>query len=169
MATRERRIADLKSMQELKAGSTRFDFEVSEGGIEPTKYLISFRCNSYFIDRVQRRPVLTGPDYCHKVEIFLDNDYPINPPRITWETEIFHPNIYKGYACILGGPWDATRSLGDVCRQLFEMAQFKNLDPRHVLEGNDVAAEWARNQPAGAFPADPTPLIDRGGATDANV
>lgn len=163
MTTRERRIADLKSMQDLKARSSRFDYQILEGGAEPTKYIATFRCNSYSLDRAKGRPLLTGPEYEHKVELFLDNDYPINPPRIIWKSEIFHPNIHNGYACILGGPWDPTRSLADVCRQLFEMAQFKNLDPRHVLEGNDAAADWASNQPAGAFPSDSAPVVDRDG------
>ncbi len=84
MAIREARLEqDQLLMKELSRQSSLIDFEVR--GPAPDDYLVTFRCLG-MINPTQRT------DH-HLAQIYLHAAYPRLPPRVSFLTASFHPNI----------------------------------------------------------------------------
>lgn len=94
-------------------------------GSEPEEYRITLKCKGILRIDSQRQPVY---GYTHQVLMHCGDDFPTASPVLYWETDIWHPNIdhkSKG-VCINAKEWVGSRSLRDVCRQIFEMVQYKS-------------------------------------------
>ena len=69
----------------------RFEFTCNgniEAGEYPDTYEVTLRIKSV-------KAISPTLEYCfeHLVTLYLPMDYPGNPPLVTWNTRIFHPNI----------------------------------------------------------------------------
>ena len=144
---------------------------------QPERYMVTFLCKGI----VDIHPETQEPiyQYKHQVEIYCDDDFPSEVPKLRWVTPIWHPNIQheepKG-VCVNKAEWLAGRWLDDLCRQMFEMVQYKNyhaeFTPPYPLD--QKVAQWVRefaeprgivNKAAGRF-VDDRPFVkptDSGG------
>ena len=144
----------------------RDSFEVVDRarGMPPEKYIVTFKCKSIVGIDAKGNPKFGN---CHKVEIYLHNEYPHRWPGLKWLTPIWHPNInhVNGSVCIDAAWWTAARSLDRLVIMLGEMAQYKNFhdDPtRPPFPWDREAAEWCRNyrkKHPDAFPVDRRELL----------
>ena len=125
-------------------------------GSEPDEFRITLRCKGILrLDRTQE-PVFGN---IHTVLMKCDDDFPNQPPALYWETDIWHPNIdhERKSVCINASEWVGSQSLVDVCRKVFEMAQYKSYhalnEPPYPLD--HTVADWVRQQ------AEPRGLVDK--------
>lgn len=154
MKPRERRLDnEHREMRELAQSSSLIAFVAH--GAPPARYDIAMICRGMrkFGDRIM-------PTSDHRIEITLDDNFPLLPPTVVWRTPIFHPNIKPPYVCS-GDIWYPAMSLADFCIELCEMVQYKSFNIYSVL--NDEAAEWAWQilefDPA-SIPTDPRTIRD---------
>jgi ubiquitin-protein ligase len=126
-------------------------------GSEPERYKATFRCRGIVGIDASRRPVYGDQ---HVVLIHCDESFPSDAPRLRWVTPIWHPNIQhiepKG-VCVNKSEWLGGMGLDDLCRQMFEMVQYKNyhadLSPPFPLDSE--VARWVREY------AQPNGVVDK--------
>jgi len=161
----------------------------SHPGSEPERYKVTFLCRGIVdIDPQTQEPIYLTK---HQVDIYCDDDFPAEVPKLRWITPIWHPNIQheepKG-VCVNKAEWLAGRGLDDLCRQMFEMVQYKNyhaeFTPPYPLD--QKVAQWVRefaeprgivNKAAGKYvdnrpfvkPIDPGGLVIKTRAAEAGV
>lgn len=95
-------------------------------GSEPERYLVTFLCRGIIGTDLSGKPIY---GHTHQVEIFCDEDFPSDAPRLRWVTPIWHPNIQHEEpksVCVNKPEWLGGMGLDDLCRLLFEMVQYKN-------------------------------------------
>jgi hypothetical protein len=116
-------------------------------GSEPERYKVTFLCKGIVdIDPQTQDPIY---QYKHQVEIYCDEDFPAEVPKLRWITPIWHPNIQheepKG-VCVNKAEWLGGRGLDDLCRQMFEMVQYKNYHAEFTLPYplDQRVAQWVR-------------------------
>lgn len=117
-------------------------------GSEPERYRITFKCKGIVGIQGEAQDPVYG--FKHEVELYCHEDFPSEVPQLRWITPIWHPNIQhqepKG-VCTNKAAWLAGMGLDELCRQMFEMVQYKNY---HADESNfpypldHVAAKWVR-------------------------
>ena len=145
----KRLYADWEAMKVLAERTACFDIAWN-GHVPPEAYQVTFHCRGLF-----RAPGASQPSISsvHQAAIFLHVTYPRQQPRITWKTEIFHPNILSasrnGGVCI--GSWTPAETLPDLCVRLAEMIMYQSYNPHDPLDLE--AAAWAV-QHADALPVD---------------
>lgn len=116
-------------------------------GSEPERYRATFLCRGIVGVDSARRPVYGDK---HVVLIHCDESFPADVPLLRWETPIWHPNVQhlepKG-VCVNKQEWLGGMGLVDLCRQMFEMVQYKNyhadLTPPWPLDRE--VADWVRD------------------------
>ncbi len=142
---RERHVAklrlDYEEMKGLQQRDQRVNFEAE--GDPPFKYRLTFHCRGL-------APGEEGPVWrdSHECEVVLGTDYPVEPPQITWQTPLFHPNVKDSAVC-LGGvterPFPSFGGMVYICEMLLDMVQCRNYELHGVL--NPEAGQWyAENQ-----------------------
>lgn len=142
---------DYEEMLKLDAESSIIDFQAS--GAPPTRYLLSFHCPG----------IALGPDGApvmiqeHRCQIILGAQYPSQPPDVTWQTPIYHPNI-KLQAVCHSGQWAPSWSLAEFVSELADMARYVKFNLQSPLDTK--AAEWARKN-LHMFPLDSRPIRDK--------
>lgn len=148
---------DLKSLQQLKADSSIFDFRIVAGD-PPESYTLFFHGNGIW------RP--DGGDVMlrdrHEVGIRLNAGYPRMMPELAWRSPIFHPNISAGGVVCLGGYgtyWTPSLNLDELCTMLWDMIRYENYDVNSPY--NREAAHWARTQRAFRLPVDERSIRDK--------
>jgi ubiquitin-protein ligase len=117
-------------------------------GSQPDRYQVTFLCKGIVgIGPENQDPVY---DYKHSVEIYCDEEFPSQLPQLRWVTPIWHPNIQhqepKG-VCVNKPTWLAGIGLDDLCRQMFEMVQYKNYHADETSQPyplDHVVAKWVR-------------------------
>jgi ubiquitin-protein ligase len=126
-------------------------------GRAPERYKVTFLCRGIVGIDASQSPVYGER---HEVQIYCDDDFPADVPRLRWETPIWHPNIQhdgQKNVCVNKAEWLGSRGLHDLCQQLFEMVQYKNyhaeLSPPYPLDSN--AAAWVREY------AEPRGVVNR--------
>jgi peroxin-4 len=87
------------------------------------------------------------------VRFSLPESYPLSPPRATFETKIFHPNVHwkTGEICldILKDAWSPAWTLHSVCRAVLallcnpEPDSPLNCDAGNMLRARDDIAYWS--------------------------
>ncbi|XP_003215012.1 ubiquitin/ISG15-conjugating enzyme E2 L6 [Anolis carolinensis] len=81
-----------------------------------------------------------------QVEISFPGDYPLKPPKVTFKTKIYHPNVDEsGQVCLpIISPknWNLSTKTDQVIQEL--IALVNNPDPDHPLRA-ELAEEFAIN------------------------
>eukprot|EP00484_Ammonia_sp_Unknown_P023920 CAMPEP_0197036890 /NCGR_PEP_ID=MMETSP1384-20130603/14251_1 /TAXON_ID=29189 /ORGANISM="Ammonia sp." /LENGTH=154 /DNA_ID=CAMNT_0042467117 /DNA_START=103 /DNA_END=567 /DNA_ORIENTATION=- len=84
-----------------------------------------------------------------KLEMFLDNTWPMKPPKCRFLTRIYHPNVDAvGRICLSilkPANWSPALTIPKVCLSIQSLLQEPN--PDDPLD-NKVAAVWKSNLPA---------------------
>ncbi|XP_064392273.1 ubiquitin-conjugating enzyme E2 L5-like [Halichondria panicea] len=84
-----------------------------------------------------------------KIEIIFPAEYPFKPPKITFKTQIYHPNVdEKGQVCLpIISPenWKPATKTDKVIQAL--VALVHDPEPEHPLRG-DLAEEYTRDKAA---------------------
>lgn len=148
---------DLKSLQQLKADSSIFDFRIVSGE-PPEAYTLFFHGNGVW--RPEGGEVLLRDR--HEVSIRLNAGYPRMMPELAWRSPIFHPNISAGGVVCLGGYgtyWTPSLNLDELCTMLWDMIRFENYDVNSPY--NREAAHWAKTQKALRLPVDERSIRDK--------
>jgi ubiquitin-protein ligase len=136
---------DLERMQRLRQlNPGKLDFQVDNLAL-PQDYRVTLRCKGVFLDCGEPCEIEE-----HQVRILLGPTYPREPPRLVWQTPIFHPNIRAWEVCLLGH-WGAQTRLYEVIIWLWDMVRYhlKNLDSPL----DEAAKRWAEGHEA-EFPYD---------------
>lgn len=135
---------DHNVMQGLVRANPNIEFEANASQA-PNLYRLTFRCETFISAPNGNDCPKTG--YEHRLEIRLEASYPRNPPRVTWKTPIFHPNINDthGAVCLgaLGKDYKPDVGMGKLVTMLYDMAQYRNYDVTNAF--NPDAAQWASN------------------------
>ncbi len=149
----ERLYADWEAMKRLTGESPLF--RVLSWGTPPERYVVTLSCRGLVKSPDALQPTVSSE---HQFEIYLHEHYPRIQPRLTWLTDIFHPNILSprqnGGVCI--GTWTPAESLDQLCVRIAEMVQFKSYNPNDAL--NLEAADWVRRHPT-QLPIDTRPVL----------
>lgn len=81
------------------------------------------------------------------IELNFPTDYPFKPPKITFKTKIYHPNIdEKGQVClsiISTEKWKPATKADQVIESLLELVN--NPEPEHPLRP-DLAEEFSKDR-----------------------
>lgn len=115
-----------KKLQKLNEESDFVKVTPLQDGNAPEKYSVQFYCTGIVGIQGNQKPVT---DTDHKVQMKCDSDFPTEPPKLKWLTPIWHPNIEHAGSksvCVNKAEWLGGMGLDDLCRQLFEMVQYKN-------------------------------------------
>lgn len=142
---------DYEEMLKLHAESSIIDFQAS--GTPPTRYLLTFNCPGIKLDSEGKPAILQE----HRCQIVLGAQYPSQPPDVTWQTAIFHPNI-KLQAVCHSGQWAPSWSLAEFVSELADMARYVKFNLQSPLDTK--AAEWAKKN-LHMFPLDSRPIRDK--------
>lgn len=81
-----------------------------------------------------------------KLEMFLDGQYPMSPPRVRFLTKVYHPNIDRlGRICldILKDKWSPALQIRAVCLSIQALLASPNPDDPLA---NDVAELWKKDE-----------------------
>jgi hypothetical protein len=162
---RERLIADLQSLEALKASSSVFDFQ-SEGD-PPDRYALTFRGAGLYREAGSGRIL---PVDEHRCDLRLTFSYPRRPPEIRWLTPLLHPNIaFGGFIRMedVGLPADEDIGLDVLCERLWDVARLAYYDLEQAT--HFAARQWVESQQDRTLPIDPRPLRDRLIRSHANV
>jgi ubiquitin-protein ligase len=79
-----------------------------------------------------------------EIEIILPRKFPYDPPKVVWNTNIWHPNIFQKNVCvnILGKDWLPSMSITGVIETLRNLLNYPN--PNSPLN-TQAAREMAKN------------------------
>ena len=170
MGARERRL--LKDFEEVKklVQESNGLLVVRHYGNPPEVYYIEIR-GIYGIERIneEKRPILR--DY-HEFTIDLRTGYPYNPPRIYFNTPIFHPNIWPSRLVCIEDVWNPSHTLRDIIIDIVNRIQYYSPEKVNLESvANKEAAEWVRNNKEWLFsknrndfprvPFPPTPVVGK--------
>ena len=133
----KRLYAEWQRMQIFSDNSEFID--VQPLGDPPEKYIVSYYCKGLIWPEGDAEPSISEN---HRLEIYLHKNFPRYPPKLTWLTDIFHPNILppskNGGVCI--GKWTPAETLDQLCIRIGEMIQYRNFSITDAL--NTEAAAW---------------------------
>lgn len=112
-------------------------------GISATPHEDNLRYFDVRIDGPAETPYEGG---VFKLELFLPQEYPMEPPRVRFLTKIYHPNIDRvGRICldVLQKNWSCAQQMRTILLSIQALLASPNpFDPL----ANDVAQEWRENE-----------------------
>lgn len=112
-------------------------------GIHATPHEDNLRYFDVVIDGPKGTPYEGGK---FRLELFLDQDYPLTPPRVRFLVPIFHPNIdLLGRVCldILKNNWSPALQIRTVLLSIQALLSAPNPDDPLA---NDVAQQWKEDE-----------------------
>ncbi|XP_046840075.1 ubiquitin-conjugating enzyme E2 N-like [Xenia sp. Carnegie-2017] len=112
-------------------------------GIKATPHEENARYFDVLVDGPKESPFENG---CFKLELFLPEEYPMSPPKVRFNTKIYHPNIDKlGRICldILKDKWSPALQIRTVLLSIQALLSAPNPDDPLA---NDVAELWKSNE-----------------------
>jgi ubiquitin-protein ligase len=116
-------------------------------GNPPTEYQFTCRLKGVQLDATGEKAIATE---VHRFTLRLGSYYPSEPPDVTWQTPIFHPNI-RGQAVCHSQQWSPAWSLADFVIEIGDMIRMDKFNVKSPLDRK--AAAWAdKNRPK--FPLD---------------
>lgn len=116
-------------------------------GSPPTEYQFTCRLKGVQLDATGEKAIATE---VHRFTLRLGAYYPSEPPDVTWQTPIFHPNI-RGQAVCHSQQWSPAWSLADFVIEIGDMIRMDKFNVKSPLDRK--AAAWAdKNRPK--FPLD---------------
>ena len=142
---------DYEEMLRLRSESSIIDFQTS--GNPPSRYNLVFRCAGMRVDETGKVGIIQE----HRCQIILGAQYPSQPPDVTWQTPIFHPNI-KMQAVCHSGQWAPSWSLAEFVSELADMSRYVKFNLQSPLDSR--AADWAKRN-LNLFPLDSRPIRDK--------
>lgn len=112
-------------------------------GISATPHEDNLRYFDVRIDGPAETPYEGG---VFRLELFLPQEYPMEPPRVRFLTKIYHPNIDRvGRICldVLQKNWSCAQQMRTILLSIQALLASPNpFDPL----ANDVAQEWRENE-----------------------
>ena len=126
-------------------------------GRPPERYKVIFLCRGITGIDGSQNPIYGER---HEVEIYCDEEFPSNVPRLRWNSPVWHPNIQHQEpknVCVNKSEWMGSTGLDDLCQQMFEMVQYKNYHAQNVppYPLDPDAAAWVRDY------AEPRGIVDK--------
>ena len=123
------------------------------------RFRVTFLCKGIVgVDPASRNPIYGSE---HSVLMYCDQEFPSEVPRLRWESPIWHPNVQHDEpknVCVIRAEWLGGTGLDDLCRQLFDMVQYRNYhaDDSHFPYPLDrEVAKWVREF------AEPRGIVDK--------
>lgn len=109
----------------------------------PTEYDLEFRQRSFGPPGARGGPATDiGEDQPHELYIELGAEFPMRSPRVFWQSEIFHPNVFPTYDCealrqnqdmrgmvclgTLAESYLPSMDFGELCDTLVDIAAYRN-------------------------------------------
>jgi len=126
-------------------------------GQPPERYKVTFFCRGIAGIGSSQEPVFANQ---HEVEIYCHAGFPSEVPWLHWNTPIWHPNIEHAEpknVCVNKSEWVAGMNLDDLCRQMFDMVQYRNYHATHTKPYplDTAAAKWVLEY------AEPQGIVDK--------
>jgi hypothetical protein len=126
-------------------------------GEPPEKYRVTFSCRGIADIDSSQNPIFANE---HQVEIYCHANFPAEVPWLHWNTPIWHPNIEHKEpknVCVNKSAWRSGWGLEDLCRQMFDMVQYRNYHATHTppYPLDPVAAKWVLEY------AEPQGIVDK--------
>uniref|UniRef100_A0A161MF60 Ubiquitin-conjugating enzyme E2-18 kDa n=1 Tax=Triatoma infestans TaxID=30076 RepID=A0A161MF60_TRIIF len=132
------------------AGTRRLQKELSELQQSGMKSFRNIQVNEENILSWQGLILPDDPPYnkgAFRIGINFPTEYPFRPPKIVFQTKIYHPNIDEnGQVClpiIRAENWKPATKIDQVIKAL--VALINNPEPEHPLR-SDVAEEYVRDR-----------------------
>jgi ubiquitin-protein ligase len=123
------------------------------------RFRVTFLCKGITgVDPGSQEPVFGSE---HSVLMYCDQEFPSEVPRLRWESPIWHPNVQHDEpknVCVNRAEWLGGTGLEDLCRQLFDMVQYRNYhadDSRLPYPLDRDVAKWVREY------AEPRGIVDK--------
>ncbi|HTS06837.1 MAG TPA: hypothetical protein VMP68_14760 [Candidatus Eisenbacteria bacterium] len=123
------------------------------------RFRVTFLCKGIVgIDPGSQEPIYGNE---HSVLMYCDQEFPSEVPRLRWESPIWHPNVQHDEpknVCVNRAEWLGGTGLDDLCRQLFDMVQYRNYhadDSRFPYPLDRDVAKWVREY------AEPRSIVDK--------
>lgn len=116
-------------------------------GRPPERYKVTFLCRGIAAIDGSQEPIYSSR---HEVEIYCDEEFPSNVPRLKWLSSVWHPNIQHHEpknVCVNKSEWMGSSGLDDLCQQMFEMVQYRNYHAENIppYPLDPEAAKWVRD------------------------
>ena len=151
------------SYEITKLFGRRDDITIDEmlrsGNYPPLGYIINYEIKSIVGIDSNQMPIIG--DF-HQMEIEIPENYPIEKPRLTMKTEIWHPNIkshghFRGKICSNQDATGAYYSIAQLILRVGEILQYKNyfVENRPPYPEDQLVAEWVVNF------AEPNNIVNR--------
>jgi len=137
---------DHEELLRLKAARPDL-LEFQATGVPPTEYHFTCKLKGLQMDSTGEKAIASE---VHRFQLRLCPYYPSEPPDVTWQTPIFHPNI-RGQAVCHSQQWSPAWSLADFVIELGDMIRMDKFNVKSPLDRKAAAfAEKHRS----TFPLD---------------
>ncbi len=123
---------------------------VETKGDPPERYIFEYQIKSLTLTPKREVVKMSSP----RIEVFLPEKYPEEPPQCTILKPIFHPNISE--IVDVKSVWEATGDLCEVILFVGELLSFQKYELKNAL--NSKAAQWVSKK-KDIFPIAPSPLL----------
>lgn len=94
-----------------------------------------------------------------RISIDLSSRYPFQEPVATFETKIFHPNVFSSGKICLGTKWIATEGLDLLIKRIIQIITFDPVILNEKSPANGEALAWYRRAIVASPNSFPTDLV----------
>jgi ubiquitin-protein ligase len=151
MSIRDKRLeADYEKVRQLSERVRTISID-STRGTPPYCYDLTYHCRSIIKLDSNKKPVYHD---IHRVRIELPQRFPIDEPKATMITPLYHPHVYPSLKICIGRKWIPAEHLDLFLLRIGSIIKF---DPNYFdfnSPANRDALEWAKKNMK-LFPTDP--------------